>query len=69
MEHLKGLFLVSYTCIVFAFILGLVAAASGWGPGAPGYLVFLFIGIIGLFAARAQRDFESRVSALEKKGQ
>jgi len=56
---------LSSVSVVFALVLSVDALTTGRAPGLPGYLTFLFVGLVGSFAARSMRALEKRVRELE----
>jgi hypothetical protein len=58
---------MSYVSMAFMFTLAILAMATRFTPSLPGYLTFLFLGLIGSFAERSIRALERRVSALESR--
>jgi hypothetical protein len=68
MTDLTTLRLLSGVSILFALVLATLAMTTRLSPSLPGYLTFLFMGLIGSFAERSVRTLERRVSALERRG-
>ena len=67
MSDLAALRLMSYVSMAFMFPLAIFALTTRFSPSLPGYLTFLFLGLIGSFAERSIRVLERRVSALESR--
>jgi len=65
MIDLAILRLFSVASILFAFALVISAMRTGFSPSIPGYLAFLFIGLLGSSADRSVRALQRRVAALE----
>jgi hypothetical protein len=59
--------LLSTVSIVFAVVLSVFALTSRFNPSLPGFVTFLFVGLIGSFAERSIRVVEQRLSALESR--
>jgi len=57
--------LLSSVSVAFAIVLSVWTLVSGFSPSLPGYLTFLFVGLVGSFAERSIRLLEKRVAALE----
>lgn len=57
--------LMTTVSMLFALGLAIVALTTRLAPTLPGYLMFLFIGLVGSFAERSLRSLERRVAALE----
>ncbi len=67
MSDRRLLWMMSAVSIVFAVILSVFAMATRFMPSLPGYLTFLFVGLIGSYAERSIRALERRVAALESR--
>jgi hypothetical protein len=69
MTDRMALRLLSIVSILFTFVLAIFAMATRFSPSLPGYLTFLFVGLVGSFAERSVRALEHRVAALESRRQ
>ncbi|HEX3679859.1 MAG TPA: hypothetical protein VHU90_09075 [Galbitalea sp.] len=65
MFELAILRLLSIASILFAFALTIFAMTTRFSPPIPGYLAFLFVGLLGSSAERSVRALQRRVAALE----
>jgi hypothetical protein len=65
MFDLAILRLLSIASILFAFALVIFAMKTRFAPSIPGWLAFLFMGLVGSSAERSVRALQRRVATLE----
>jgi hypothetical protein len=52
--------------MAFALALAVIAVTMRLTPPAPGYITFLFLGLIASFAASALADLERRIAEMSR---